>query len=255
MDNIGDKLRQAREEKNLTLESVSEVTKVKLVYLKALENDEFEKVVAPTYAKGFLKIYSEFLGLDSSKMVQEYMNEHIAESKQVLVLEGEKVKRSSPVAYFRGMEWKIVVGSIGFMVLVLLLIKIIFSGGDEEEVKIQKSAMIQNAKMERSDLIMPKEIKRSDNPTVLPKKKDVVLVVNAKQKVWIRVQADEKLVFEHTLQKGDSETWHARKQFKIRVGNAAGIDVTFNGKNIGNLGKRGKVVNLYLSRQGVKIEN
>ncbi|MGE5592260.1 MAG: RodZ domain-containing protein [Betaproteobacteria bacterium] len=68
------------------------------------------------------------------------------------------------------------------------------------------------------------------------------LSVSITERCWVRVVADGKVVFERSMVAGEQATWHAKKSIRIKVGNASGIDVTYNGLRIGPLGKSGQVV-------------
>jgi cytoskeletal protein RodZ len=68
-DTIGARLRQARELHKLTLQQASETTKVRIHYLQALESDDFSAIPSAAQARGFLRIYSEFLGLELSELL------------------------------------------------------------------------------------------------------------------------------------------------------------------------------------------
>jgi len=63
-DSVGARLRQARELRRLSLQEVSEATKVRTPYLQALENDDLSAIPSAAQARGFLRIYAEFLGVD-----------------------------------------------------------------------------------------------------------------------------------------------------------------------------------------------
>ncbi len=60
----GQQLRQARENKGLTLEQAAKATQIRPHYLQALEADMFDSLPSTTQAKGFLRIYASFLNLD-----------------------------------------------------------------------------------------------------------------------------------------------------------------------------------------------
>ncbi len=75
MESIGEILREARHRKQVTLKEVSRVTKIKVEILEQLEADEFDRMVSPTYTKGFLKLYAEQLGLDSQALVATYLRQ------------------------------------------------------------------------------------------------------------------------------------------------------------------------------------
>lgn len=68
---IGQKLKAAREAKRLTLEKVFEATRIRVPYLKALEEDDLSSMPSPVQARGYLRNYAEFLGLDFGQLVEE----------------------------------------------------------------------------------------------------------------------------------------------------------------------------------------
>lgn len=68
-ESIGAKLRQTREQRHLTLEQVSETTKIRKHYLEALENDDLSAIPSTAQARGFLRLYADSLGLDMNALV------------------------------------------------------------------------------------------------------------------------------------------------------------------------------------------
>lgn len=66
MNTVGSILKDARLARGLTLDSVAQATKIQTKFLTAIEADEFHRLPLGTYAKGFVKNYSEFLGLPST---------------------------------------------------------------------------------------------------------------------------------------------------------------------------------------------
>jgi cytoskeletal protein RodZ len=79
MESIGEKLRLARESNNLTIDQVARETHVAKRFLKALEDEEFDVFPGETYAMGFLRSYSEYLGLDAEDLIGIYRNIKIQE--------------------------------------------------------------------------------------------------------------------------------------------------------------------------------
>ena len=63
MIKVGQKLKEARQRRGLTLEDVAKATKIKIAFLEALEKGEYAKLPSSAYASGFVKNYSIFLGL------------------------------------------------------------------------------------------------------------------------------------------------------------------------------------------------
>ncbi len=69
MGQLGQLLTRAREARGLTLEDAERDTRISRRYLQALEDEEFEAIPAPVYARGFLRSYSQYLGLDPQETI------------------------------------------------------------------------------------------------------------------------------------------------------------------------------------------
>jgi hypothetical protein len=72
MFEIGNTLLEARSRRNLDIPTCESGTKIRAKYLRAMEEEQFDVLPSPTYARGFLRTYGEFLGLDGSLLVDEY---------------------------------------------------------------------------------------------------------------------------------------------------------------------------------------
>jgi len=72
MADIGTTLREARIRARIDIGEVEARTKIRAKYLRAIENEEWDLLPGPVYVKSFLRTYSEFLGLDSRLLVDEY---------------------------------------------------------------------------------------------------------------------------------------------------------------------------------------
>ncbi len=68
-ESIGMRLREAREKRQLSLQQISDTTKVRIHYLQALENDDLSAIPSAAQARGFLRIYAGFLGLEVADLV------------------------------------------------------------------------------------------------------------------------------------------------------------------------------------------
>jgi len=72
---LGEKLRKLRSDRRMSLNEVSRVTKIQIVYLERLEEGMYDKLPADVYVKGFLRSYAEFLGVDEEILVKLYEKE------------------------------------------------------------------------------------------------------------------------------------------------------------------------------------
>jgi curved DNA-binding protein CbpA len=69
----GGDLKKIRDELGISLEEISELVKVRVVYLHAIEDDEYEKAPSRIFLKGFLRAYAQCIGLDADMVVSRYL--------------------------------------------------------------------------------------------------------------------------------------------------------------------------------------
>jgi cytoskeleton protein RodZ len=72
MADIGATLREARMRARIDIGEVEAKTKIRAKYLRAIENEEWDLLPGPVYAKSFLRTYGDYLGLDSRMLVDEF---------------------------------------------------------------------------------------------------------------------------------------------------------------------------------------
>jgi Helix-turn-helix domain/Domain of unknown function (DUF4115) len=70
---FGDKFRKARENKSLTLDDVSNVTKISARMLQAIEEEKFDQLPGGVFNKGFIRAYARHLGVNDEDAVTEYL--------------------------------------------------------------------------------------------------------------------------------------------------------------------------------------
>ncbi len=69
---IGERLIEAREQRGLTLEDAERDTRISRRYLQALEDERFDIIPAPVYARGFLRSYSQYLGVETAPLLARF---------------------------------------------------------------------------------------------------------------------------------------------------------------------------------------
>lgn len=93
---VGQILREAREEKKLTIKDVSRDTNIAAKYIIALETEDYSQFPAETFAMGFLKNYATYLKLDNAMLMNLYRGEQIEESQAPL----EELTKPTSTFYF-----------------------------------------------------------------------------------------------------------------------------------------------------------
>lgn len=75
MTELGNKLKEARLSKNLSLDDLQELTKIQKRYLIGIEEGNYSLMPGNFYVRAFIKQYAEALGLDSEQLFEEFTNE------------------------------------------------------------------------------------------------------------------------------------------------------------------------------------
>ena len=133
MFDIGSSLREARLRQALDFPALEERTKIRPKYLRALEDERFDILPAPTYVKGFLRSYAEALGLDGQPFVDEYNSRFAVGDEEVLV----RATRRVPAPRSRDRQAResrmAAVGLLAIAILTALVIAAWRFGGPDEE--------------------------------------------------------------------------------------------------------------------------
>jgi cytoskeleton protein RodZ len=69
---LGEKLRQAREERGISISEVAEQTRISPLYLKSIEKDDYKPLPGGIFNKGFVRSYARYIGYDEEEALQEY---------------------------------------------------------------------------------------------------------------------------------------------------------------------------------------
>lgn len=252
----GERLKQLRLGRGITLEEVSKKTKIHVSVLKALE----EGAVAnfnPVYLKGFLKIYCGFLGVDP----RDYLGQEKQAQPVQRALAGTSQKQGLGSWLARidpGVAAKIARAAV-FLVCAWLL----FIAGKAVSAKVAFSW--QRAKENRAHDVSRQKAQvaaaaPSGKTAALPQAakpasvSSVKLTVHVKENCWLQVKSDGKVVFQRVLMKGRSETWQAKERIELAVGNAGAVELHANDRFIPTIGKKGQSLkNIVITKEGLSI--
>ncbi len=96
---LGEILREAREAKGLTTSQVAAKTHILLKTIENLEEENFSKIPAPIYGRGFVRLYCECVGIDSQPLIEEYMKIHSGEKTPLYLRKKTKEQEFSSSLY------------------------------------------------------------------------------------------------------------------------------------------------------------
>lgn len=238
---IGEALKKAREDKKLTLEQAQRDTKIQLKVLVSLETDAFSKLPNPTYVKGFIKQYAQYLGLDPEPLLNEYVSLNPQAPPQEIVVKGEdeKIKTAASPAKKKSNLTTIILASI----IVVLVIGAGLSKLIGRATSVPKREKAISTKFSK---------KEKPKPLIVKESEPLKLTVTANQDSWMHIKCDGKIVYQSILKTGSSQLFQANEQIVLWVGNAAGLELNLNGHNLGSPG-RGVKKDILITHEGMKL--
>jgi cytoskeletal protein RodZ len=287
---LGNRLKEAREAKGLSLDDVQEMTKIQKRYLAGIEEGRYDLMPGKFYVRAFIKQYAEAVGLDAEEIFREYKNE-IPESHEDEI--PQRMTRIEPTSrrtvsggasgkFFDYLP-KIIVAAfiIGAIFLVWLLIP--KGGGNEKSgndhtVKVEQSKSV--APVKENTISKKKEAKKEGKPSKTDNKngnnkdnsqlkavqsngrqtvyqltnaKDFKISITTTGQSWIQVTDESgKSYFSNLLQKGQSQTFDLKghNQAKIVVGFAPATVIKVNGQTV-----QYKIPANQVVRQDIVIQN
>jgi cytoskeletal protein RodZ len=241
MPALGERFRAAREARGLTLSDVSEQIRIRSVYLAAIEDENWPAIGAPVYVRGFLRTYARFLGLDPEEHVAAFNSTAVqgaAAPAQATPGTSYRMDTAPPSRHLAPMIW---VASLVAMALIAFLVynEATFRQAPPATVAVAGSPAVEPSTMASALTDGPTA---AVSPSPLPAGADTQsLKLHLSAPSWVRVTVDGSVSMEGTFPAGTERSFHG-KTAKLRIGNAGGVEIIVDGKNLGTLGASGDVV-------------
>lgn len=265
-ESLGRTLKKIRESRHLSLDEVSERTRIHKKIISDLEEDKLNKTMSPFYAKGFARSYAQFLGALDDASVKEYLLQPGAKKKTE-----ENTVLSAHKNFFA--EWFIknkdyfIKGAL--VIIGTALIVFSFMQLKKSALKHTESKHVIDVKpvQDKQDSKKKTEKDASESKRLAikldsysaglkpysQKAENVDLEITITSDSLIQVKSDGSLLFKGVLKKGAKEKWKAKKEIRLSVSNAAGVILKLNGKNLGSLGRKNEIKDdIVITKDGIK---
>lgn len=233
---LGERLRAAREARGLSLSDVADQIRIRTVYLSAIEDENWSMIGAPVYIRGFIRTYARFVGLDPEEAVAAFNRTQPAGGAPQAAGAREDVARDEE----GGRRGSLLIW-IAATVAVLLIAFVVYN-----ELTMRRSQVVASAASPTPSGAPATATPGSPapSPTARPAgpaagANSLALVLSAPS--WLRVTVDGSVSMEGTFPAGTSKTFHGKNAL-VRIGNAGGVEIYLDGKDVGKLGKSGDVV-------------
>lgn len=238
---FGDWLRRQREMREISLRDIADRTKISLRYLEAMEDNRFDLLPAPIFAKGFLREYARYVGLSPDEVVNHYLsvqqpgaNEEEGVKKDA-TLSGQRPNRPRPVR-----NWTY---GLFLALSVLVLIGLVAA----------LAWYVQQRREDPAADVTPPPIAAPPPPAAVqvaepppaPEKPRAPLEVTLDftAACWIEVMADGKRVLAQEMAQGESLPVEAQQSVVlVTLGDASAAEIQVNGLPFPLSGKPGEVM-------------
>jgi cytoskeleton protein RodZ len=243
MFEIGNTLREARLRAGLDISDCEQRTKVRGKYLRALEEEQFDVLPSPTYVRGFLKTYADFLGVDA----QLVLDEHESRFGSIDPLTGELTGRHARAARRRDpgagtakrktghrrrrteaqMLWLAVGGVLAVALIVWMGLG---ESGDATPIAPATDAVLAGPQQPvtesgaRTEQVPQKEA---------PQRLEITLIGAGDEGSYLEVRggdANGREVFRDTLPPGETKSFVVSGGLWLRAGDTGGVQVEVNGR-------------------------
>jgi cytoskeletal protein RodZ len=269
--NFGFILKEARANKHIGLEEASKHTRIHINILKAIENDDVASLGA-VYVKSFLRLYADYLGVDKDDVLRRFRQAtgqpEAGDSRKVETSERHPRHHLNLDNIFLKNSKFFIIGVLLFIAIALIVrfVKSHRAKPRSAQVSAQRAtqAVIKKAEVEKAAPVAPVS-QPAEKPAAVKKEpistppaekiqKKIVLVVRAKDKCWLQVKVDGKVVFQNVLAKGSSESWQAYDKIELWLGNAGAVQFELNGRLLQKIGRPGQILrHVVVTRAGLSI--
>ena len=283
MGSFGERMRREREMRGITLDAISESTKITTRSLEALENDEFDKLPGGIFNKGFVRSYARFLGMNEEQVLKDFI-EVAGDPEQPLPDPPVKHQEIPPLKERRsrgGIAGAIVASALvaaGLWYLGPALQRLagaawmrVHKGSSQPINSSSVAFAADNAAATSTDqnqpapapstpaqvdaaIVQPAAQTSSTAPELVPAAATThadkfVILVKANRPTWVSITADGQPVLEGILKR--KKKVHAYSQVVLKTKNAGALTVARNGKPLPPIGNEDQQTTVTFTPDGV----
>jgi hypothetical protein len=221
MADIGSTLREARMRDRIDISEVEAQTKIRAKYLRAIENEEWDLLPGPVYAKSFLRTYGDYLGLDSRMLIDEFKRRYERPAEQEvrpvgsIARERERRPRSPRLP-----TW----APVGIAVVVILVI--LYAVGSATQSGTTSTTTRKHAAHHPGHRVLPQ---KTTTTAAVPTRATLALVPTGTVYVCLVNGSGVKLIDERTFTTGETIPTTRAAKLLLTLGNAS-VQMKVNGK-------------------------
>ena len=284
MGSFGERMRREREMRGITLEEIAESTKIGTRSLRALEDEDFGRLPGGIFNKGFVRSYARYLGIDEDQAIGDFTAAYEKSRSEPLMPD------AAPVEPPHRRDWPVRSLVMAGLLVVTLGVAawrlpsdlpaayaaVKHRAGSWFERAEKPAASAPAAKpasqapaAARGDAASGSQEKPAQPappataddagktgaapPENKPQARENFEVqIRARQDTWVSVSADGKVLLEGVMNASSERTLNARNQMIVKTGNAAGVEISHNGRPLPPLGSEHQVKTVVFTPEGMQ---
>lgn len=254
LNEFGLHLKQARENRGMSLRQIAGATKISTVALEALERGDFSRLPGGIFSRAFVRAYAIEVGLDPDETVLKYaeLAEAIANAsmRAPAPLEISDDDRAFLERQRQAGVWLRVIAAV-------ILVAIVGTVAWWVTSRAKKTGVVSSTQ-EPVSATTPTQAPPPVTAPVAPapsaapaRSRAIVIKLHADGMSWVQITADGRAVLSRNLTAGETQTVEADRDVAVQFGNAGAISWTVNGRAAKPLGALGEVKRATLTKENV----
>lgn len=266
---VGQIFRRARLARGVQLEDVARDTFIRHWQLQAIEDDNFGALASAVHAKGLLRVYARYLELDPEQVVR-LLDVDRYWVQPTGVTPATRFERPPSLAipkamlltlvtvlvagfgYYLARQYAEFVAAAGFPPAIASSVELtpralptnVPATPTSQPTPPPSLSPTPNVVAAAPTAVLPTPTNTrvpSPTPRASPTPKPVRIEAVVTGRSWLQVEVDGEVVFSGTLKEGDRRSWTGQREISVWTGNAGGVNIIYNGQELGALGTPGQV--------------
>ncbi len=239
--NVGARLREARESRNMDLRDIAATTKISIGALEALEQNDFGPLPGGIFTRAFVRAYASEVGLDPEQTTRDFMAQAPAETSNDFIRRDDEQMPS---------RRQVVETVFKFLIIGVPLAGLLFLG-------LRGTSTVSPGQGDAGGPVAavgePVSVPPPPAPVVVEEpaavRESLAIVLRPRGESWVSLTVDGEQVLARIMQAGEEESYEAEDEITLNIGNAGQFDFVINGQEARSLGGRGEVATATITNQ------
>ena len=237
---LGSWLRRQREMRGIELRQIADRTKISLRYLKAMEQDRFDLLPAAVFAKGFLREYAKYVGLNPDEVVNFFLSAHAAEGERA---EGEVEELRRGGGGSSPWTWGVAVALAAVLALALVAYLAFYAESRRGGRPAVPASIAPPPQTELPPAAPPEPAPAAAQAPEAAPAAPLQVTLDFTQECWVEVVVDGRQRISELHVQGESLQLAAQTTVLLaNIGNPAGVEIQVNGVPLPLTGPPGRPV-------------